>query len=266
MDFEDEHNSPRTLRRRPRKNSRLQKMVRFARTIEVTRETEGSKFVQTVSLTAGDAGNRVEFGNVNRLAYDGGKSESYVFRSPLQIKSPLTTGISAPSSVPMKRRANSKLRHISGSISPIKPARTAQQFSPIAKRQRQIRTTTQFASRSIRTPGTRGGYQDQGTQDLGHHEINFGIAGHEAIIARVQTDWQACRFNQPLIAFRNRAHPARSAKNFRCVKIDNPRVRVLAMKKAEESDDVIIRMVELDGKPQQNVQLNLPRQLFPSAK
>ena len=31
--------------------------------LEVTRETEGSKFVQTVSLAAGDAGNRVEFGN-----------------------------------------------------------------------------------------------------------------------------------------------------------------------------------------------------------
>jgi len=31
--------------------------------VEVVRETEGSKFVQTVSLSAGDAGNRVEFGN-----------------------------------------------------------------------------------------------------------------------------------------------------------------------------------------------------------
>ena len=31
--------------------------------LEVTRETEGSKFVQTVSLSAGDAGNRVEFAN-----------------------------------------------------------------------------------------------------------------------------------------------------------------------------------------------------------
>ena len=31
--------------------------------LEVTRESEGSKFVQTVSLSAGDAGNRVEFGN-----------------------------------------------------------------------------------------------------------------------------------------------------------------------------------------------------------
>ncbi len=32
--------------------------------LEVTRETEGSKFVQAIRLSAGDAGNRVEFGNV----------------------------------------------------------------------------------------------------------------------------------------------------------------------------------------------------------
>jgi alpha-mannosidase len=32
--------------------------------LEVSRETEGSKFVQTIRLSAGDAGNRVEFGNV----------------------------------------------------------------------------------------------------------------------------------------------------------------------------------------------------------
>lgn len=28
----------------------------------------------------------------------------------------------------------------------------------------------------IRTPGTRGGYADQGTQDLGRHDIVFGLA------------------------------------------------------------------------------------------
>src|SRR5208283_3015817 len=32
--------------------------------VEITRETEGSKFVQTVSLSAGDPGNRVEISNV----------------------------------------------------------------------------------------------------------------------------------------------------------------------------------------------------------
>ena len=47
----------------------------------------------------------------------------------------------------------------------------------------------------IRTPGTRGGYADQGTQDIGHHEFVYGIAGHAADWRESQTDWQAQRLN-----------------------------------------------------------------------
>jgi alpha-mannosidase len=35
--------------------------------------------------------------------------------------------------------------------------------------------------------------------------------------------------------------------------VSNPRIRVLAVKKAEHSDEIIVRMVELDGKPQPEV-------------
>jgi alpha-mannosidase len=41
----------------------------------------------------------------------------------------------------------------------------------------------------IRTPGTGGGYQDQGTQDIGHHEFTYGIAGHADGWREAQTDW-----------------------------------------------------------------------------
>jgi alpha-mannosidase len=41
----------------------------------------------------------------------------------------------------------------------------------------------------IRTPGTGGGYQDQGTQDIGHHELTYGIAGHADGWREAQTDW-----------------------------------------------------------------------------
>ena len=37
--------------------------------------------------------------------------------------------------------------------------------------------------------------------------------------------------------------------------VSNSRIRVLALKKAEQSDDVIVRLVELDGKPAQNVRI-----------
>src|SRR5205807_1489092 len=63
MDFEDEQRAPRSF---VSGEARIHVVeagpVRVA--IEVERETETSKFVQTVSLSAGDAGNRVEFSNV----------------------------------------------------------------------------------------------------------------------------------------------------------------------------------------------------------
>ena len=40
--------------------------------------------------------------------------------------------------------------------------------------------------------------------------------------------------------------------------MNNSRIRVLAVKKAELSDEVILRLVELDGKPQSDVKLSFP--------
>ena len=47
----------------------------------------------------------------------------------------------------------------------------------------------------IRTPGTNGGYSDQATQDLGHHEFVYGIAGHARGWRDAQTDWRGQRLN-----------------------------------------------------------------------
>src|SRR5207244_8773820 len=63
MDFEDEQHPPRAFVSGPAKIRVVESgPVRVA--VEVERDTEDSKFVQTISLAAGDAGNRVEFGNV----------------------------------------------------------------------------------------------------------------------------------------------------------------------------------------------------------
>ncbi len=109
----------------------------------------------------------------------------------------------------------------------------------------------------MRTPGTRGGYADQGTQDLGHHEIVFGIAGHARDWRQAQTDWQAYRLNQPLIAFESPSHSGDLGGMFSLLKVNNDRIRVMALKKAELSDEVIVRLVEMNGQPAQNVHISL---------
>jgi alpha-mannosidase len=105
----------------------------------------------------------------------------------------------------------------------------------------------------IRTPGTRGGYADQGTQDIGRHEILFGLAGHAGDWRQAQTDWQAYRLSQPLIAFQSPSHAGVLGKDLSLLKISNDRIRVMAFKKAELSDELIVRLVEMDGKPATNV-------------
>jgi alpha-mannosidase len=107
----------------------------------------------------------------------------------------------------------------------------------------------------IRTPGTRGGYADQGTQDIGHHEFIYGIAGHAGDWRHAETDWQGQRLNDPLIAFVTSRHSGALGHEFSLLKVSNPRIRVLALKKAERGDEVIVRLVELDGKPQANVRV-----------
>jgi alpha-mannosidase len=108
----------------------------------------------------------------------------------------------------------------------------------------------------VRTPGTRGGYDDQGTQDLGHHEFVYGIAGHAGDWRQGQTDWEGERLNDPLVAFQTEKHAGTLGRAFSLVKVSNPRVRIMGLKKAELSNDIVVRLVELDGKPEQDVRIS----------
>jgi alpha-mannosidase len=110
----------------------------------------------------------------------------------------------------------------------------------------------------LRTPGVAGGYPDQATQDIGHHEFVYGLAGHSADWRTSQTDWQAQRLNAPLFAFETSKHDGRLGRTFSLLKVNNSRIRVLAVKKAELSDEVILRLVELDGRPQSDVKVSFP--------
>jgi alpha-mannosidase len=103
------------------------------------------------------------------------------------------------------------------------------------------------------TNGRPSGYTDQANQDWGHHEFTFGLAGHDGDWRAGQTDWQAYRLNDPLMAFQATGHKGSLGKRFSLVNLSNSRVKVLALKKAEGSDEIVLRLVELDGKAAQDV-------------
>jgi alpha-mannosidase len=223
--------------------------------VEVSRETAGSKFVQTISLAAGDAGKRVEFGN----AIDWNTKESNLKASfPLAASNQMATynwdigTIQRPSAEPKKFEVPSHqwvdLTDMSGEFGAT--ILTDCKNGSDKPNDHTLRLTL------IRTPGTRGGYTDQGTQDIGHHEFIYGISGHAADWRQSQTDWQAQRLNDPLISFEVSRHAGALGGELSLLKVSNPRIRVLALKKAELSDEIVVRLVELDGKPQPNVRIS----------
>lgn len=254
MDFADEQRAPRAYVSGPAKVRVVENgPVRVA--VEVIRDTEDSHFVQTVRLSAGDAGNRVEFTN----AIDWKTKEAN-----LKATFPLA--------------ASNKMATYNWDIGTIqRPNEDERQFE-VASHQWidltdrsgafgvTILTDCKNASDKpndntlrltlVRTPGTRGGYTDQGTQDWGHHEFIFGLVGHAGDWREAQTDWQAYRLNQPLIAFASTKHAGPLGKQFSMLKLSSDRVRVLALKKAELSDEVIVRIVELDGKTQPKLDIS----------
>jgi alpha-mannosidase len=223
--------------------------------VEVSRETAGSKFVQTIRVSAGDPGKRVEFGN----AIDWNTKESNLKATfPLAASNQMATynwdigTIQRPSAEPKKFEVPSHqwidLTDMSGEFGAT--ILTDCKNGSDKPNDHTIRLTL------IRTPGTRGGYADQGTQDIGHHEFAYGIAGHAADWRQGQTDWQAQRLNDPLIAFESSKHAGALGREFSLMKVSNSRIRVLALKKAEQGDELIVRLVELDGKPQRNVRIS----------
>jgi alpha-mannosidase len=255
MDFEDEQRAPRTIVGGPAEIRVVEDgPARVA--VQVERQAEGSRFVQTIRLAAGDAGKRVEFGHV--MDWDTKEAN-------LKAVFPLTAS-----------NLNATYNWDIGTIE--RPTAKERQFE-VASHQ-WVDLTDQSGSFGVtiltdcknasdkpddhtlrltlvRTPGTRGGYHDQGTQDIGHHEFVYGLAGHAGDFRQGQTDWQALRLNQPLIAFQSPSHPGSRGKSFSLMSVSDSRVRALALKKAEASDEYIVRLVEMDGKPASDVQVKL---------
>jgi alpha-mannosidase len=223
--------------------------------VEVSRETAGSRFVQTIRLSSGDAGKRVEFGNV----IDWNTRESNLKATfPLAASNRMATynwdigTIDRPTAEPKKFEVPSHqwidLTDMSGAFGAT--ILTDCKNGSDKPNDNTIRLTL------IRTPGTRGGYADQSTQDIGHHEFIYGLTGHSGDWRQAGSDWQGQRLNDPLIAFQTSPHAGALGREFSLLRVNSPRIRLLALKKAEQGDEIIVRLVELEGKPQANVQVS----------
>jgi alpha-mannosidase len=225
--------------------------------LQVTRETEGSRFVQTIRLSAGDAGNRIEIDN----AIDW-KTEAAALKAtfPLTASNPLATynwevgtiqrGNNDPKKFEVASHEWFDLSDANGGVTILSDCK----YGSDKPDDHTLRLTLLY------TPGLGDGngraYDDQTSQDWGHHQFTYGLAAHAGDWRSEGTDWQALRLSQPLIAFVSPKHSGPLGRSLSLLRVSNPRVRVLALKKGEESDEVIVRLVEVDGKRADDVRLS----------
>ncbi|HEX3661682.1 MAG TPA: glycoside hydrolase family 38 C-terminal domain-containing protein [Acidobacteriaceae bacterium] len=223
--------------------------------VQVTRETAGSKFVQTVRLSAGEAGQRVEIAN----AIDWNTRESNlkaVFAlTAHNEKATYNLGIGTIQRPGARPRKFEVLGHQWVDLTDASGAFGATLLTDCKNGSDKLNDNT-IRLTLIRTPGVQGGYPDQASQDLGHHEFVFGIAGHADDWRQGQTDWQGQELNDPLVAFTTAKHSGKLGREFSLIHINNPRIRIMALKKAENSNEFVLRLVELDGKPQSDVRIS----------
>ncbi len=259
MDFDQEQAAPRAYVSGPA-NIRIVEDGPARVAIEVSRKTAGSRFAQTVRLSAGDAGNRIEFSDVIDWRTLSANLKA-VF--PFTASNPLATYNWEVGTVQRPTAFDRQFEvatHHWIDLTDKSGAYGATILTGV-KNGSDKRTDNTIRLTLIRTPGAPlpgpgGNYPDQLNQDWGHHEILYGLAGHAGDWRQGQTDWQAYRLSTPLLAFTTARHSGALGRSFSLVRINNHHIRILALKKAELSNEIILRMVELDGEPAPDVRVS----------
>lgn len=226
--------------------------------LEVRRDSEGSHFVQTIRLSAGDAGNRVEFANsIDWATHEAALKATF----PLTASNPKATynwgvgtiqrGNNDPKKFEVASHQWFDLTDKSGAygVTILTDCKNGSD-----KPSDNLVRLTLLYSPGISARGRA--YSDQATQDWGHHEFVYGLAAHAGGWRKEETDWQALRLNDPLIVFETPKHAGPLGKSFSLLQVNNPDIRVMAVKRAEKSDAVVVRLVESGGTPQQDVRIS----------
>jgi alpha-mannosidase len=255
MDWEDQSNAPRGYVDGPATFRTVENgPVRAA--IEVTRRADDSVFIQTISLAAGDAGNRIEI--KTHIDWQG-KACALKATFPLSVSNPLAT-------------YNWDLGKIQrGNNDPKKYEVPSHQWFDLTgtggRYGVSILNDTKYGSDKpsdnllrqtlLYTPGLKnaGEYHEQQYQDWGKHDFVYGIYGHQGDWRKGKSDWQAARLGQPLFVFRTTPHPGQLGRSFSLLHLSSDDVAVRAVKMAEDSDQVVVRLQELDGAGSKTVEL-----------
>lgn len=114
----------------------------------------------------------------------------------------------------------------------------------------------------LHTPETDRDYAYQNRQDFGHHCFTYSLVGHAGRLDKPAIVGKAEILNQKLKAFRADKHKGQLGREFSFVSSDNPNVIIKALKKAENTDEYVVRVYETGGEKMQEAVLSFAGEII----
>jgi alpha-mannosidase len=229
---------------------------------EVTRKGENSIVRQIVSLAAGDAGKRIEIANkIDWQSTGVSLKASFPFTAENELATyNLGVGvIQRNTNHELKFEVPSKmwfdLTDKSGKfgVSVLEDCK----YGSDKPDNHTVRLTLQYTPSAKLCPT----WLYQSTQDWGIQDFKYGLYSHSGDWSQGETQEQAEYLNKPLLAFEAPKHGGKLGSSFSFLGINAPKVGLMALKKAEQSDYVVVRVNELSGKDQTGIKVKLPGKL-----
>lgn len=225
--------------------------------LKIDRTHNSSSYSQTVTLTAGDSADRVDVNNKVMFA----ERAAYVKASfPVTVSNPNATydlGIGT-----IQRDNNDENQY----------EFPAQQWADLTNQDNSYGVTIMNDSKygwdkpdnnTLRLTlfhvpqEDRAGNSKQSVRDFGENRFVYSIMGHTGDWRNGGSQYEAAKLNQPLTAFQTSSHEGALESRLSFASLNTEAVMIKAMKRAEESNEIIVRVNELYGQPQTGVTLSM---------
>lgn len=227
------------------------------KTICIDKEYEGSAFKQYVSLYEGELADRIDFYNeidwtlTNRLL----KAEF-----PLEIENPVATydlglgsierGNNIPTAYEVYSQRWADLTDRTGNLG--LTVLNDCKYGWDKPDDSTLRLTL------IHTPKTKNSFIYQNRQDNGFHTFTYSLMPHKGKLDKTWANRKADLLNQRVKAFKTVKHEGDLGRSFSAARIDNPNIAVKALKKAENSEEFVVRIYETSGLSNQHGAIEFP--------
>lgn len=111
----------------------------------------------------------------------------------------------------------------------------------------------------LHTPSCKN-YDHQANMDIGPNIYTYSIFPHDGKWSQ-QTQMEAARLNQPLLGFVASKHAGQMGRTLQFALLSTDKVCIKALKKAEETDELIVRVYEWCGLDQKDVSIHFPAEI-----